>query len=231
MFGALQPRHPGVNPGPFPTITVTSGIGAGNFGASVGSGPFWPTIEEVLNITRPTVPTIISRDVWEPIQTYTLTPFRRPITSIVMHHTAGGRSETINTIDSWHRYGVRWDYNAQGQRVYTKVPWIGGIGYHFVIGFDGQIYEGRPRGSIGTHAGERNATSLGIGIQGDFSSGSPSQAQLDSMFLLLDYLRGEIPTISRVERHASWCPGPWFDPLIPIVNANWYANRPANAGR
>ena len=179
----------------------------------------------------PPSPTIISRNDWGPIQTYTLSPFTRPITSIVMHHTTGGVNETINSIDRWHRYGTAWRYNEQGRRVYTKVPWAGGIGYHFVIGFDGRIYEGRPIGSIGTHAGDRNATSIGIGIQGNFSNGSPSQAQLDSMYWLIDHVRSQIPDIAMVERHASWCPGPWFDPLIPIINENINENRPANARR
>ena len=46
--------------------------------------------------------------------------------------------------------------------------WID-IGYQFVIGEDGNIYEGRGWNFIGAHAPGYNAQSIGISIIGDFS--------------------------------------------------------------
>jgi len=151
-------------------------------------------------------PTIMTREEWRALEPARLDPFTRDRTAIVIHHTTGG---TINSIDRWHRTGVRWTDN-QGRQ---QRGWPGGIGYHFLIREDGLIYQGRPIDYIGTHASGRNATSIGVAVMGDFTEGTPSPAQLSSMFWLIDHLMMEIPTIYRIEPHWSdfACPGPWFD--------------------
>jgi len=160
-------------------------------------------------------PRFVPRTEWGPIPTYRLTPFTQPVTGIIVHHTAGGQNETINSIDRWHRYGERTCPNTG--RV-LKVPWVGGIGYHFVIGFDGTVFEGRPIDSIGTHAGNLNSTTIGIAFQGNFSTGAPSQAQMDSFYWLIDRTVYQVPTITWIGRHHDSCPGPWFDDLIDELN-------------
>ena len=148
-------------------------------------------------------PTIVSREDWGAITTAIRTPFSNNPVSIVIHHTAGGASETINSIDRWHRYNVPWT----DSRGVLRHGWDGGIGYNFVIGRDGTIYEGRGLNYIGTHAGERNSTSIGIGIMGDFSDGSmPSELQFNSLNWLVNNIRTEVPYITTITNHASWCP-------------------------
>lgn len=63
------------------------------------------------------------------------------------------------------------------QRFHVGKGW-GDIGYHFLIGSDGTIYEGRPLGYTGTHA-PPNYGNIGVNVIGDFHEAEyPSNAQL-----------------------------------------------------
>lgn len=44
------------------------------------------------------------------------------------------------------------------------------IGYNFIIGEDGNVYEGRGWKYLGTHAPAYNGQSIGICVIGDFTS-------------------------------------------------------------
>jgi N-acetylmuramoyl-L-alanine amidase len=46
------------------------------------------------------------------------------------------------------------------------------IGYNFVVGEDGLVYEGRGWGRVGAHAVNWNSRSIGIAVIGDFTSES-----------------------------------------------------------
>lgn len=71
----------------------------------------------------------------------------RKITHIVIHCTATvqGKHFTADDIDTWHK-----------QRGWK------GIGYHYVIGIDGTIEEGRPEHKIGAHVKGHNRNTIGI---------------------------------------------------------------------
>lgn len=140
-------------------------------------------------------PRIVTREEWEaPSGTFRVDNTDR--TEIIIHHTAGSEGETVQGIDRWHREGQGW----------------AGIGYHFTIGNNGTIFEGRPLEMIGAHAGGRNVGTIGIAVMGNFyPEGIPSQAQLSSLFRLIDRLKTKMPSIEKVTRHHGQCPGPWFD--------------------
>ena len=120
---------------------------------------------------------------------------------IILHHTASA-DVSAATIHGWH----------QGQ------GWIG-IGYHFVIRQNGDIERGRAENLIGAHAGEKgNPDSIGIVLTGNFETGKPTTAQMDSLvWLLKDYLfpkHGVKPVIGHKDVMATACPGknfPWAD--------------------
>ncbi len=72
----------------------------------------------------------------------------------------------------------------------TRSPWTGGdIGYNFLIDKYGTVFEGRsgsvaaPAGrmSVGAHARGVNTGTMGLSMMGDYSSISPSDAQLSSV--------------------------------------------------
>ena len=155
---------------------------------------------------------IISRIEWGALPPASLRPFSQMsnISIIVIHHTdttatarfdPGATTETVaqrvRSIDNHHR-------NNNG--------WSGGIAYHFLIGYEGSIFEGRPLNSEGTHARGRNSRSVGIALIGRYyPGGTPPQPQLDSLFRLIEHIKTEIPSAQSIERHHDKCPGPWFD--------------------
>lgn len=71
----------------------------------------------------------------------------RKIKKIVIHCTATvqGKHFTASDIDRWHK-----------QRGWK------GIGYHYVIGIDGTIQQGRPEHKIGAHVKGHNRNTIGV---------------------------------------------------------------------
>lgn len=71
----------------------------------------------------------------------------RPIYEIIVHCTATpeGRPVTVAEIDAWHR--------ARG--------WSG-IGYHRVIGLNGERWDGRPLSAVGAHCANHNTGTIGV---------------------------------------------------------------------
>jgi LysM repeat protein len=92
-----------------------------------------------------------------------------------------------------------------------------GIGYHFVIEQDGTIKQCHDLNVKSYHVGNSNARSIGICLTGSFTKGTgqkPTQAQKDSLYLLVKEIQKEVPSIKKVLGHNecpdySWknCPG------------------------
>ncbi len=130
---------------------------------------------------------------------------RKSTKSIVIHHSASGTNITVQDINRWHL--------ANG--------WSG-IGYHYVIYADGQIWTGRPEDTVGAHAyysakQEANSNGIGICLIGNFETGKPTSQQLDSLVWLIRDIRTRYPGIA-VKGHKdvmpTACPGknfPWVE--------------------
>ena len=71
----------------------------------------------------------------------------RPITKIIIHCTATreGRQVSVAEITTWHK--------ARG---FTT------IGYHYLIGLNGELWQGRPVEQPGAHTEGHNTNSIGI---------------------------------------------------------------------
>jgi len=149
------------------------------------------------------------------------------ITTIVVHHT-----DTPATAGVWRGWeDRRTEYEQRLINIEDdhgrRRPSHGGMAYHFLIMPDGSIYEGRPLSYQGwATGGNPSPSQIDVALVGQFSAASPGSAQIEAMYGLMDHLRDEFP-INNVRRHASWCPGAWFDPLIPIINDNISAGRPS----
>jgi hypothetical protein len=52
------------------------------------------------------------------------------------------------------------------------------IGYHFLIGQDGRVYQGRVENILGAHAAGANTNNVGISFIGTFTSAAPSDAMM-----------------------------------------------------
>ena len=79
----------------------------------------------------------------------------------VIHHTAGAYCSTqsacitqMKNIQNYHMDSLGW----------------ADIGYNFLIGGDGQVYEGRGWNTVGAHATNWNSKSIGISFMGNYNS-------------------------------------------------------------
>ena len=119
---------------------------------------------------------------------------RKSTKRAIIHHSASP-DVPASTIHGWH-LGQKW----------------AGIGYHFVIRAGGAIERGRPEWAIGSHSGPAgNGDSIGIVLTGNFETGKPTAAQIDSLvWLLKEYLPakyGQLAVLGHKDVMATACPG------------------------
>ncbi len=96
------------------------------------------------------------------------------------------------------------------------------IGYHFCVGQDGRVYQGRPERYRGAHVGGANTGNAGISFIGTFTSVVPSNSMMDAgakiIWAVADYY-GIAINRERVKGHreysATECPG---NALYPKMN-------------
>lgn len=108
----------------------------------------------------------------------------RTINLIIIHCTATprGRAVSMDELRRWHR--------AQG--------WTD-VGYHYLIGLDGTISEGRPLEQVGAHCRGYNAHSIGVCYVGGLSTDgrtpldTRTSEQRSSMTVLLRRLKQMFP--------------------------------------
>lgn len=74
----------------------------------------------------------------------------RPISALVIHHSASPLSTKIEDIRRWH----------QDRKFET-------IGYHYVITSDGVLHRGRDVNRVGAHAAGHNSHTIGLCLVGD----------------------------------------------------------------
>ena len=123
--------------------------------------------------------------------------YRETTSFIVLHHSEVITPHTIWDIHKWHQ----------------KKGWAG-IGYHYFIAKDGEIYEGRPHDTVGAHAYGYNVESIGICFEGDFNKERMSEKQTDASVMLLALLSLAYEDIS-LRTHKELvkeksCPGKFF---------------------
>ena len=108
----------------------------------------------------------------------------RKITKIIIHcaATPEDRVTTVADITKWHK--------ARGFKT---------IGYHYVIGLNGELWKGRNVEEIGAHCEGQNTNSIGICYVGgiDKDSFTPkdtrNEAQKATLLSLIKELKGKYP--------------------------------------
>lgn len=170
------------------------------------------------SLPQPTGPRVVSRAQWgaRPIG-----PNHDPmpsITRITVHHTHDIPGMTSDSDVNLVRRVERFHMDQRG--------WAG-IGYHYLIGRDGTVYEGRPASIQGAHArGRNNIQNLGIALIGDFDERLPPAVQMAGFERFLDQMRSryQVPA-ARVYGHRDFvvteCPGQaMYDWLIAYRQRN-----------
>ena len=124
----------------------------------------------------------------------------RPLASIdtiIIHHTAGGKWQDAENIHQEHL--------CQG--------WAG-IGYNYLIKYDGTVEKCRLNSCVGAHCSGHNYESLGIAITGNCDREEPSNAQKSALCELVALLK-KTYNIKTVCGHnhfnATACPGRYLD--------------------
>jgi hypothetical protein len=97
-----------------------------------------------------------------------LTDIRR----LVIHRTGAPADVGPETIAEYHVHRQGWP----------------GIGYHFVVGADGHVWQTNGLITAAYHAREFNATAVGIALAGHFNDPPPNDAQLDATARLCAWL-------------------------------------------
>ena len=120
--------------------------------------------------------------------------YRKETRYIILHHRAGnGDAQSIHKA----HLGNGWN----------------GIGYHFYVRKNGEIYRGRPIETVGAHCTGFNEKSIGICFEGDFQNETMSATQLNAGRELINYLKGSYSGIE-VKKHEDFnstlCPGKNF---------------------
>lgn len=109
---------------------------------------------------------------------------KRKITEIIVHCSATpeGRAVSAAEIDKWHR-----------ERGFSK------IGYHYLIGLDGSVEQGRKEDIIGAHCTGHNSQSIGVCYVGGLAKNGKTAkdtrtaAQKQSLLQLLKELKQSYP--------------------------------------
>ena len=79
------------------------------------------------------------------------------------------------------------------------------IGYHFMIGPDGRIYEGRSARAEGAHVKHHNERNLGVAFLGDYTNAPLTDAQVQAAYNLSEAARKAYP-IKRLATHGEFDP-------------------------
>jgi N-acetyl-anhydromuramyl-L-alanine amidase AmpD len=153
------------------------------------------SIPEPPQINEPPSKNLIGELITHETKTYR-TRALSDIRHLVIHHSAAPPSVGPRRIASYH--------------VKTK-DWPG-IGYHFLIGKDGTIFQGNTLETISNHAVQANSRGVGICFLGNFTKVVPSPAQLRAGAHLVAWLMQELNiSLGSVKGHREFmetaCPG------------------------
>ncbi|XP_040298138.1 peptidoglycan-recognition protein SC2-like [Bufo bufo] len=121
-------------------------------------------------------PSIISKSTWSTRNTNCRDALKTPVPWVIIHHTVTPTCTSTAACTTQLRNIL--DYHTRTNK------WCD-IGYNFLIGNDGNIYEGRGWSKVGAHAKGSNSISIGIAFIGDFQKGLPSQAAINAAKLLI----------------------------------------------
>ncbi|XP_060527585.1 peptidoglycan-recognition protein 2-like [Cylas formicarius] len=148
---------------------------------TLGAPPDWPKV----------CPEIISKTRWGARTPIAVDYGRVPTPNIVIHHTVTNECSTESACMQLLR---------SIQNFHIDTMEFQDIGYNFVIGGDGQVYEGAGWHKVGAHTRGYNTRSLGIGFIGNFSDKLPNQKMLTALrnFLQCGVELGEIESDYRL---------------------------------
>ncbi|KAK3794040.1 hypothetical protein RRG08_028472 [Elysia crispata] len=151
-------------------------------------------------------PAIVSRSGWGArAPNYVTYLSQQPVQYAFIHHSASPsecltRDRCAAAVRSFQNYHM----DTRG--------WAD-VGYSFLIGGEGTVFEGRGWDRVGAHTGGYNSVGLGFCFIGNFQNQSPPQIQLDAAQRLIDCgvslgkLRSDYTVRGHRDMSSTDCPG------------------------
>uniref|UniRef100_A0A8C5QPS2 Peptidoglycan-recognition protein n=1 Tax=Leptobrachium leishanense TaxID=445787 RepID=A0A8C5QPS2_9ANUR len=152
-------------------------------------------------------PNILTKAQWGGRAATCRTAMTTPVAYVVVHHTEGTACTTQTNCIAQAKSVQNYHMNSNG--------WCD-AGYSFMVGEDGNVYEGRGWSSVGAHAPNYNSNSIGISVFGSYTSRNPNAAAQNAVQNLIScgVSRGFIRSTYILKGHrnvtATSCPGNTF---------------------
>uniref|UniRef100_A0A3Q3JER2 Peptidoglycan-recognition protein n=1 Tax=Monopterus albus TaxID=43700 RepID=A0A3Q3JER2_MONAL len=133
---------------------------------------------------------------------------------VVIHHTA---------LQSYKGLAECKNHLVSIQRMHMKERGFDDIGYNFLVGGDGIVFEGRGWGVVGAHTKGNNYDSLGIALMGNFNDDTPSKEAISSVKQLLQsgvsqgFLHPEFVLLGHRDLGDTQCPGEKLYAALPTL--------------
>ncbi|XP_035689900.1 peptidoglycan-recognition protein SC2-like [Branchiostoma floridae] len=127
-----------------------------------------------------------------------------PISQVFIHHTTGSACYDVDRCSSLIRSHQNYHMDNRG--------WAD-IGYNFLIGEDGRVYEGRGFDRQGGHTQGYNSVAIAVSFVGDYMTRLPNQAALDAAKAIIacGVQLGKVTSGYRLQGHrdvgSTSCPG------------------------
>lgn len=128
--------------------------------------------------------------------------------TLVIHHAAFDEGDDLSTL-------------LEIQRLHREDRGWADVAYHYFIGQEGDVYEGRAVNVRGTHVAGYNTGSVGVCLLGNFMETLPTEAMLQSLYSLSAWLAVRLQ-LTHVAGHRDFnaetvCPGVNMVPYLAEV--------------
>ncbi|XP_026231734.1 peptidoglycan recognition protein 5 [Anabas testudineus] len=147
---------------------------------------------------------IVSRPQWGAAAPQQKERLKGSAQRVIIHHTAFPSCTSLTECK---------DQLISIQRLHMQERGFDDIGYNFLVGRDGTVFEGRGWGVAGAHSKGNNHDSLGIAFMGNFNNDTPSNEEISSVKQLLQsgvsqgYLHPEFVVLGHRDLGNTECPG------------------------
>ncbi|CAG0913904.1 unnamed protein product [Notodromas monacha] len=158
----------------------------------------------LLDLVFGACPRIYTRAEWKARAPKSVSYLSNPVSWTIIHHSASVGCSSFATCAKFVK-------DFQAQHMDTNL-WDD-IGYSFLIGGDGSVYEGRGWSRVGSHTPNYNSNGLGFCLIGDFTSKAPATVQLEAVKSLIacgvekKMISAQYKLIGHRQAKATECPG------------------------
>ncbi|XP_053329406.1 peptidoglycan-recognition protein SC2-like isoform X2 [Spea bombifrons] len=149
-------------------------------------------------------PTILSKSAWGGRRGTCTTRLRTPVKNVIIHHTAGASCSSRPACIGQAKATQNFHINTN--------RWCD-VGYNFLVGEDGAVYEGRGWTIHGAHAINYNSVSIGISVMGTFTKRAPNANALNAIKSLIScgvskgFIRRDYILMGHRKVYKTECPG------------------------